>query len=467
MANALNSALQKVSNPFTAIAQQQKAAADAEKAALDEKAKGMDERQKGIDAARGELLAVQKTAPKANLPDAPVRQFHEMSGPQAMLLMAVSLLAGRASSQPLAAAAKAMGAATKAYHQKQVDAYDAAVKDYDLHMKRAEKQYELDRKAFDDAVAGAQGNVEALRQNLEDYIVRAQIPIDKAQRDQMSAQEMMGLVKEQLQQQQNAIRNKIDVARLGQEGERIKLERERLTHMGDYHKEMLAAMYRETNIKEQKFLSQYQGVPQDFLKEQFGWQKTPTIDPKEAKQLADQVMAVRFMDQIDRSLSENPGLARKVNQIAAKASGSLDNFFSIAQSTDDAEVLAFQKSLLNLTRAGALKLSGDRGPTVTGDRIANQLLTQSATPESLKQVARNFGRDFISSIPKEISGNSVDWSQVQSMPTFSEVSKDPTPLIGGGQAPATAPSADPLEGRTATGPNGQKMVRRNGQWLPM
>lgn len=34
-----------------------------------------------------------------------------------------------------------------------------------------------------------------------------------------------------------------------------------------------------------------------------------------------------------------------------------------------------------------------------------------------------------------------------------------------GAAPATA--ADPLEGRTATGPNGQKLIRRNGQWVPM
>lgn len=33
----------------------------------------------------------------------------------------------------------------------------------------------------------------------------------------------------------------------------------------------------------------------------------------------------------------------------------------------------------------------------------------------------------------------------------------------GGDAPA---SADPLEGRTATGPSGQKIIRRNGQWVP-
>lgn len=35
-------------------------------------------------------------------------------------------------------------------------------------------------------------------------------------------------------------------------------------------------------------------------------------------------------------------------------------------------------------------------------------------------------------------------------------------------APAPAPTADdPLDGRTATGPNGQKIIRKGGQWLPL
>lgn len=32
---------------------------------------------------------------------------------------------------------------------------------------------------------------------------------------------------------------------------------------------------------------------------------------------------------------------------------------------------------------------------------------------------------------------------------------------------AAAPVADPLEGRTATGPDGKKVIRKNGQWVPM
>jgi hypothetical protein len=39
------------------------------------------------------------------------------------------------------------------------------------------------------------------------------------------------------------------------------------------------------------------------------------------------------------------------------------------------------------------------------------------------------------------------------------------PAAGGGAGPAAA--ADPLEGRTATGPDGKKIVRRNGKWEPM
>jgi hypothetical protein len=35
------------------------------------------------------------------------------------------------------------------------------------------------------------------------------------------------------------------------------------------------------------------------------------------------------------------------------------------------------------------------------------------------------------------------------------------------QGGADKGAADPLEGRTATGPNGQKIVRRNGQWVPL
>jgi hypothetical protein len=35
---------------------------------------------------------------------------------------------------------------------------------------------------------------------------------------------------------------------------------------------------------------------------------------------------------------------------------------------------------------------------------------------------------------------------------------------GGGTA---TPGADPLEGRTATGPDGQKIIRRGGQWIPL
>ena len=39
----------------------------------------------------------------------------------------------------------------------------------------------------------------------------------------------------------------------------------------------------------------------------------------------------------------------------------------------------------------------------------------------------------------------------------------PTPAPG----PGPATSTDPLEGRTATGPKGQKLIRKNGQWVPM
>lgn len=52
-----------------------------------------------------------------------------------------------------------------------------------------------------------------------------------------------------------------------------------------------------------------------------------------------------------------------------------------------------------------------------------------------------------------------------------------TPIVGSGPAamvprpgaPASAPAAvaDPLDGRTATGPNGQKVIRRGGQWVPV
>lgn len=34
-------------------------------------------------------------------------------------------------------------------------------------------------------------------------------------------------------------------------------------------------------------------------------------------------------------------------------------------------------------------------------------------------------------------------------------------------APAAAAAPDPLEGRTATGPNGQKLIRRGGKWVPL
>ena len=39
-------------------------------------------------------------------------------------------------------------------------------------------------------------------------------------------------------------------------------------------------------------------------------------------------------------------------------------------------------------------------------------------------------------------------------------------VFGGGQTRGSGQGADPLEGRTATGPDGKKLIRRRGQWVP-
>jgi hypothetical protein len=46
-----------------------------------------------------------------------------------------------------------------------------------------------------------------------------------------------------------------------------------------------------------------------------------------------------------------------------------------------------------------------------------------------------------------------------------EVPTMPKPNVGGTATPQSGGGgADPLEGRTATGPNGEKMIRRGGKW---
>jgi hypothetical protein len=125
--------------------------------------------------------------------------------------------------------------------------------------------------------------------------------------------------------------------------------------------------------------------------------------------------------------------------------------------------------------------SGDEGEF---DFIGNALV-DTVYIKSGKQINETEMRVLRQMIPDRARGNVPE--QVRLFKRYAKVllnkygayegefdEETPAPRGAGGRVPPppggpppTGGGADPLEGRTATGPNGQKLVRRGGKWVPV
>jgi len=124
------------------------------------------------------------------------------------------------------------------------------------------------------------------------------------------------------------------------------------------------------------------------------------------------------------------------------------------------------------------------------ERAIDVRLASPNTPDSLKAVYQNNLETIQQAIPFTVGDVNRFMNQRDQRRTFADMMRE-SGVIGqpapNAPRPAAAPSgppsnqppaptetnasgqpaADPLEGRTAIGPNGQRIVRRGGQWVPV
>lgn len=416
--------------PFIPLAQDVEQAGQQKQGALQAQQQSVEQARPQLEAAEQGLSKAMQDSPTLNLPEIPQRKVQEMSGGTAFALIAAALLAGRVSRAPLLAASQAIGAATKAYRQGQQDSFDAAMKDYDRHVKAAEEQYKADRQKFEDAVSSAQNRVESLNRNLDLLMKEQDIRIKGADALTQTAQDKMGLLQESLKQRYQAIRQGMEHQRLLLEQQRLLLEQQRVKQQTDASKARADAALITAQRKERESVAKFEGVPQQHLASLFGMQKAPVIEPKQAQVVADRVETWRELDRADRSISADPGIATGLANLIANAKGNLDSVAAQvnAMAADNPRDIATKiaaKSLLDVTRAGALKLAGERGLTVGAERIARAQLTEGNTsPYGFLGMIKLLKQDTATAIPGELAGQKLELGRIERLPTYQDIAND-------------------------------------------
>lgn len=107
------------------------------------------------------------------------------------------------------------------------------------------------------------------------------------------------------------------------------------------------------------------------------------------------------------------------------------------------------------------------------NQLGNVIRYQRLYQDYVKQIQKENANSTLLGQPAKPVLGFNDWSN--SNPQLRTLLGVPAEPDSSGGADTGAPtgneaigaSVDPLEGRTATGPGGKKMIRKNGQWLPL
>lgn len=143
--------------------------------------------------------------------------------------------------------------------------------------------------------------------------------------------------------------------------------------------------------------------------------------------------------------------------------------------------IAQQEANARATAANAAQVNADRQAALGGLTMYQALMMDERKKKSFIQFAQKRAADSqFSTEPLDLSDPETQEKLAQEYQSLlnSAGGTSPTPVPGAPQttlgdalpaapAPAVAAPGDVPEGATATGPNGAKLVRRNGQWVPM
>ncbi|GGF82189.1 hypothetical protein GCM10007301_47870 [Azorhizobium oxalatiphilum] len=181
--------------------------------------------------------------------------------------------------------------------------------------------------------------------------------------------------------------------------------------------------------------------------------------------------------QAAQSINQQLGNAEAQITSGQLALGPMSNFISgaknwVGNSDQNSRNYASFIATLEKVRNDSLRLN--KGVQTEGDavrawnelfqNINDQKLVKQRIKEitGLNQQAMEFRQNRINQIRTNYGHSDLDAASVVpgAAPTAGAAPQTSQPS----QARA---SADPMEGRTASGPNGQKLIRRNGQWVPL
>lgn len=392
---------------------------------------------KGVeDATKGLRDAMAKTPPIEGDPAAPDLKAKKMGAITLLGAITAGLLAGRAAHvSPLLTAADTITKTYGAFNANEKTRLDGELKNYQTQLAKVDRYNQNIRQQYEDAVALGKTNVTLANQQLDRlqkaYFDGASDIYNKEKSFQSRATALGNLVKQSEGFQDHMQKTGIELQRLANDRERTQIEQKKL------------------DLATQKEHEKGGAMATQQVKDIFNLDENPGLNAKDASHLADAADGVRAMDMISRSLKNDPDLNRKVSLLLAQASGNADNWLSLTQNSQDAKVQAFSKELIELRRQGALLLAGDRGITVGGERIANNLLAQGATsPGGVAAIADTLGRDIKRRYVKFPNGQPIPWDKVTPLPEFGA---DTTPLVGptGGSATPTSAASAPTSGWSA------------------
>jgi hypothetical protein len=355
------------------------------------------------DATAAYRKTAEKTPDYAKVPDAPDLEVKKMSLGAGVAAFAAGLLVGKlAHTNPFMTAVDATNKTFKAQADGDKEARAAALKQWQTSIGAMKEHNAQMKDVYDQAVELAKTDITGAQQLLKNGISAYASGMSQIGAQQKSLQDLF---------------KTYDAAHKSFE------------HAADRNQRAVDAAARHdasTAKKDDKFDT----TATEYIKDMLGLDKVPHMNEKDAGQLRDTIQTAQILDRLDRSIAEKPDVARKVSQYAQQAHGNMDSFLKIAQDSGDADTALFAKSMIDLTRAGAMKLAGARGITVTGERIANKILQDAVTPQGIKLVARQFANDLKGGYTSLPGGQRIDWGKVPRLSTLSSEAVDTSPVVG-------------------------------------
>lgn len=125
-----------------------------------------------------------------------------------------------------------------------------------------------------------------------------------------------------------------------------------------------------------------------------------------------------------------------------------------------------------ITDIGSLKIHDRSGAAVTiseTPRLKPFIPSINDSAATAKAKLENLKAEYQNMLAAQNEYYSPDngFKPYQPAQRYFEGQQAPAPAQASPQQGGAPQAGDPLEGRTATGPNGQKIIRRNGQWVPL